>query len=47
MRATIRCGTVMAAALKARDLGWNTRAMEERLASYKGGKAWQGDLFAP
>jgi len=31
---------------KARDLGWNTRAMEERLASYKGGKAWQGDLFA-
>jgi TPR repeat protein len=31
---------------KARDLGWNTRAMEERLASYKGGKTWQGDLFA-
>lgn len=31
---------------KARDLAWNTHAMEERLASYKGGKAWQGDLFA-
>jgi uncharacterized protein len=31
---------------KARDLSWNTHAMEERLASYKGGKAWQGDLFA-
>ena len=30
---------------KARDLAWNTRTMEERLASYKGGKAWQGDLF--
>lgn len=31
---------------KARDLEWNTRAMEERLASYKGGRAWQGELFA-
>ena len=31
---------------KARDLAWNTHAMEERLASYRGGKAWQGDLFA-
>jgi hypothetical protein len=31
---------------KARDLAWNTHAMEERLASYKGGKAWAGDLFA-
>ncbi|HEY2274451.1 MAG TPA: energy transducer TonB [Steroidobacteraceae bacterium] len=31
---------------KARDLAWNTQAMERRLASYKGGKAWQGDLFA-
>ena len=31
---------------KARDLTWNTHAMEERLAAYKGGKAWQGDLFA-
>jgi uncharacterized protein len=30
---------------KARDLKWDTHAMEERLASYKGGKAWQGDLF--
>ena len=31
---------------KARDLAWSTRAMEQRLASYKGGKAWQGELFA-
>lgn len=31
---------------KARDLAWNTHAMEERLAAYKSGKAWQGDLFA-
>lgn len=31
---------------KARDLAWSTHAMEERLASYKSGKAWQGDLFA-
>ena len=31
---------------KARDLAWNTHAMEQRLASYKGGKAWTGDLFA-
>jgi uncharacterized protein len=31
---------------KAHDLAWNTRAMEERLAAYKGGKPWQGDLFA-
>lgn len=31
---------------KAHDLEWNTRAMEERLASYKGGRGWQGDLFA-
>lgn len=31
---------------KARDLTWDTHAMEERLASYKSGKAWQGDLFA-
>ncbi len=31
---------------KARELGWNVRAMDERLTSYKHGKAWQGDLFA-
>jgi TPR repeat protein len=30
---------------KARDLKWDTHAMEERLAAYKSGKAWQGDLF--
>ena len=35
-----------AAIRKARDLAWDTHAMEERLASYKSGKAWQGDLFA-
>ena len=32
---------------KARELAWNTHAMEERLASYRGGRAWRGDLFAP
>ena len=31
---------------KAHDLAWNTHAMEERLAAYKGGKPWLGDLFA-
>jgi uncharacterized protein len=31
---------------KARDLAWNTRALEERLAAYRGGRVWQGDLFA-
>ena len=31
---------------KARDLAWDTHAMEQRLAAYKSGKAWQGDLFA-
>jgi hypothetical protein len=30
---------------KARDLAWSTHSMEERLASYKSGKAWQGDLL--
>jgi len=31
---------------KARDLAWDPRAMEQRLAAYRGGRAWQGDLFA-
>ncbi len=31
---------------KAQTLGWNTRAMAERLATYKSGKPWRGDLFA-
>jgi len=31
---------------KARALGWDTRAMEQRLAAYKGGRPWQGDLLA-
>jgi hypothetical protein len=31
---------------KAQTLGWNTRAMAERLAAYKSGKPWRGDLFA-
>src|SRR5262249_30845339 len=31
---------------KARELAWDTHAIEERLAAYKSGKAWQGDLFA-
>lgn len=32
---------------KARELAWDIHAMEGRLASYRSGKAWQGDLFAP
>ena len=31
---------------KARELAWSTHAMEERLAAYRGGRPWQGDLFA-
>jgi uncharacterized protein len=31
---------------KARALGWDTRNMSERLASYRAGKPWDGDLFA-
>ena len=31
---------------KARSLGWNTRAMSERLGAYRGGKHWYGDLLA-
>jgi hypothetical protein len=30
---------------KAHELGWDTRAMELRLATYKDHKAWRGDLF--
>jgi uncharacterized protein len=30
---------------KAHELGWNTRAMEQRLATYKDHMAWRGDLF--
>jgi hypothetical protein len=30
---------------KARELAWNTQAMEGRLASYESGKVWLGDLF--
>ncbi|HEV2285998.1 MAG TPA: hypothetical protein VGR80_08145, partial [Steroidobacteraceae bacterium] len=30
---------------KAHDLGWDTRALEERLGIYKQGKPWYGDLF--
>ena len=36
-----------AAMRKARDLGWNTRVMDQRLGDYRGGRAWQGELFAP
>jgi hypothetical protein len=35
------------ATAKARSLGWNTHAMGERLAAYRGGKSWAGNLFAP
>ena len=30
---------------KAHDLGWDTHAMEQRLATYKDRKAWRGYLF--
>jgi hypothetical protein len=30
---------------KARELAWSTHAMEQRLATYRQGRAWQGDLF--
>jgi TPR repeat protein len=32
---------------KAHALGWNTAAMEERLAAYRAGRAWHGELFGP
>ncbi|HWZ62202.1 MAG TPA: energy transducer TonB [Steroidobacteraceae bacterium] len=31
---------------KARDLRWNTRAMEQRLSAYRDHRAWQGGLLA-
>ena len=31
---------------KAQSLAWNTRVMAERLAAYRGGRPWRGDLFA-
>ena len=31
---------------KAQSLGWDTRGMARRLAAYKSGQAWYGDLFA-
>jgi TPR repeat protein len=34
-----------AAIRKARDLGWDTRAMEERSAAYRRGAPWRGDLL--
>lgn len=32
---------------KAQLLSWSTERMTERLAAYRGGKPWFGDLFAP
>jgi len=31
---------------KARSLAWNTRLMTQRLAAYRDGRPWRGDLFA-
>jgi hypothetical protein len=31
---------------KAQGLGWNTRAMQERLDTYRARRGWQGELFA-
>ncbi len=30
---------------KAQNLGWNTRLMTQRLAAYRGGRPWRGDLL--
>jgi hypothetical protein len=38
-------GRQQTAIRKAHDLGWDTHAMEQRLATYKDHKAWRGDLF--
>jgi TPR repeat protein len=35
-----------AAVSKAKRLGWNTAPQSARLAEYKAGKSWSGDLFA-
>lgn len=32
---------------RAERLGWVTRAMNERLASYRSGRPWSGELFSP
>ena len=31
---------------KARSLGWDTRVMTQRLAAYRDGRPWRGDVFA-
>jgi TonB family protein len=31
---------------KAQSLGWDTRRMDERLADYRHGRPWRGDLFS-
>jgi TPR repeat protein len=31
---------------KAQSLGWNTRVMTQRLAAYRDGRPWRGDLLA-
>ena len=31
---------------KAQSLGWNTRFMTQRLAAYRDGRPWRGDLLA-
>jgi len=30
---------------KAQSLGWNTRLMTQRLAAYRDGRPWRGDLL--
>jgi hypothetical protein len=33
------------AVVKAQNLGWHTHLLEERLAAYRHGNAWHGDVF--
>lgn len=35
-----------AAVSRARELNWDTLAMQQRLAAYRAGRSWQGDVFA-
>ena len=39
--------TQWTAVKRAKELNWNTQAMEERLALYRKSHPWTGDLFAP
>ena len=42
----LAAGQQQVAIRKAQSLGWNTRAMSERLATYRASKPWRGELLA-